>query len=180
MHVEQLGEIVPPPRHNTVGVCNQVAFIILHYITSSLVPLLKVTDAPIQAPNILDLTVSFKFLNFSSQICFLSLKCLLTSRLTLFRLSTLFWLGSCIHCILARFLWSKKPKHSSLNQGLFCFNSCRPRLYYHSTTTTTTLLLLCQMYKDFITSLHHLRMRPRIWYQIFKFPMRIFLLPANL
>ena len=36
--------------------------------------------------------------------CYLSLKCLLTSRLTLFRISTLLWLGSCIHCILARFL----------------------------------------------------------------------------
>jgi hypothetical protein len=32
----------------------------------------------------------------------LFLKCLLTSRLTLFRLSTLHWLGFCIHCILER------------------------------------------------------------------------------
>jgi len=61
---------------------------------------------------------------------FLFLKCLLTSRLTLFRLSTLFLLGSCIHCILACFLWSKKPKHSSSNQGLFCFSSCRLRLAF--------------------------------------------------
>jgi len=36
-----------------------------------LVPLLKVIDAPIQVPNVLDLIVSFKFLNFISQICFL-------------------------------------------------------------------------------------------------------------
>ena len=36
-----------------------------------LVPLLKVIDAPIQVPNVLNLTVSFKFLNFSSQICLL-------------------------------------------------------------------------------------------------------------
>ena len=108
--------MVPPPSHNTVGVCHQVTFLILHYITSRLVPLLKVIDAPIQVPYVLDLTVSFKFLNFSSRICLLlSLKCLLTSRLTLFRISTLLWLGSCIHCILARFLWSKKPKHSSSN-----------------------------------------------------------------
>ena len=71
MHVEQLGEIIPPPIHNTVVVCNQVAFLILNYITSRLVPLLKVFDAPIQLHNILDLTVSFKFLNFSSQICLL-------------------------------------------------------------------------------------------------------------
>ena len=61
---------------------------------------------------------------------FLFLECLLTSRLTLFKLSTLLWLGSFIHYILARFLWSKKPKHSSSNQGLFCFNSCRPRLSF--------------------------------------------------
>ena len=42
---------------------------LLDYITSRLVPLLKVIDGPIQVPNILDLTVSFKFLNFISQIC---------------------------------------------------------------------------------------------------------------
>jgi len=48
-----------------VGVCNQVAFLILNYITSRLVPLLKVIDAPIQVPNILDLTVSFEFLNLT-------------------------------------------------------------------------------------------------------------------
>jgi len=54
-----------------MGVCNQVTFLILYYITSRLVPLLKVTDAPIQVPNVLGLIVSFKFLNFSSQICLL-------------------------------------------------------------------------------------------------------------
>ena len=26
--------------------------------------------------------------------------------------------------------FDKKPKHSSLNQGLFCLNSCRPRLCF--------------------------------------------------
>jgi len=56
---------------------------------------------------------------------FLFLKCLIASCLTLFRLSTLFRLGSCIHCILACFLWSKKTKHSVTNVGfthtkLFC------------------------------------------------------------
>ena len=63
-----MGEIVLPPSHNTVAVCHQVTFLILHYITSRLVPLLKVTDAPIQVPNVLDHTVGFKFLNFSSNI----------------------------------------------------------------------------------------------------------------
>jgi hypothetical protein len=38
-------------------------------ISSRLVTLLKVIDAPIQVPNIFYLTVSFKFLNFSFQIC---------------------------------------------------------------------------------------------------------------
>jgi len=61
MHVESLGEIVPPPSHNTVGVCNQVVFLILYYITSRLVPLPKATDAPIQVPNVLDLTVNTLF-----------------------------------------------------------------------------------------------------------------------
>ena len=59
---------------------------------------------------------------------FLFLKCLLSSRLILFRLSTLLWLGSCTHCFLACFLWSKKPNHSSSNHGLCCSSSCRPRL----------------------------------------------------
>ena len=54
-----------------MGVCHQVTVLILHYITSRLLPLLKVIDAPIEVPNVLNLTVSFKFLNFSSQICLL-------------------------------------------------------------------------------------------------------------
>ena len=56
------------------------------------------------------------------------MKCLLTSCLTLFRLSTLLWVGPCQHWILARFFWSKKPKHFSSNLGLCCFSSYRPRL----------------------------------------------------
>jgi len=34
----------------------------------------------------------------------------------------------CIDCVLACFLWSKKPKHSSSNHWLCCFNSCSPGL----------------------------------------------------
>jgi hypothetical protein len=49
-------------------------------------------------------------------------------KLALFRLSTLLWFGSCSHCILVCFLWSKKRKHSSSNHGLCSFNSYRPRL----------------------------------------------------
>src|SRR5215813_13275974 len=36
-----------------------------------LIPLLEVINAPIQVPDIVDLIVSFKFLNFSFQICLL-------------------------------------------------------------------------------------------------------------
>ena len=129
MYIQQLGEILLPPCHNTLGVCNQIYFLVLYYNSSRLVPLLEVINAPMQVPDIVDLSVIFKFLNFSSQVClFLFLKCLLASHLTLFRLSTLLRLGSFIHCILACFFWSKKSKHSVSNHGLFCFNSCRPRL----------------------------------------------------
>jgi len=71
MYIQQLRELVPPPSPNTVGVCNQITFLIFYYISSRLVTLLKVTDAPIQVPNIFDLIVSFKFLNLSFQIRFL-------------------------------------------------------------------------------------------------------------
>ena len=57
MHVEDLGEIVPPPSHNSVGVCHQVTLLVLHSITSRLLPRLKVIVAPIQVPIVLDFTV---------------------------------------------------------------------------------------------------------------------------
>jgi len=63
MYIEYLGEIFPPPSHSTVGVCNQVTFLILYYITSRLVSILKVNDAPIKIPN-----VSFLLLVSSSSI----------------------------------------------------------------------------------------------------------------
>ena len=59
--------VVPPPSHNIVGVWNQITLLILYYISSRLVTILKVTDVPIQVPSIFYLTVSFKFLNFSFQ-----------------------------------------------------------------------------------------------------------------
>ena len=60
-----------------MGVCNQI-LLIIYYISSRLVTFLRVIDAPIQVPNTFDLTISFKFLNFSSQICLLLfLECLL-------------------------------------------------------------------------------------------------------
>ena len=71
MYIQYLGEIVPPPRHNAVGVCNQVTFLILYYPSSRLIPPLHVINAPIQVPDIVNLTVNFQFLNFSYQICLL-------------------------------------------------------------------------------------------------------------
>ena len=48
---------------------------------------------------------------------FLFLKCLLVSYLTLFRLSTWLWFGSCTHCILASFLGSKKKVNIHQTMG---------------------------------------------------------------
>ena len=52
----------------TLGVCKQITLIILYYINSRLVTLLKYTDATVHASDIFDLTVSLKFINFSFQI----------------------------------------------------------------------------------------------------------------
>ena len=52
-------------------VCNQISLLVLYYNSSRLVSLLEVINAPIQIPDIVDLTVSLKFLNFSFQICLL-------------------------------------------------------------------------------------------------------------
>jgi hypothetical protein len=56
-----------------VAVCNQITLLILYYISSRLVTLRKVIDVPIQVSDIFDLTVSFKFVNFSFQIFLLFL-----------------------------------------------------------------------------------------------------------
>ena len=66
--IQWLGEIVPPPSQNTVGACDQITCLILYYISSRLVTLLKVTDAPIQVPYIFNLIVNLKILNFGFQI----------------------------------------------------------------------------------------------------------------
>ena len=68
MCIQHMREMVPPPSQNTVQVCSQITFVILHYTSSRLVTILKVTDAPILVLNIFYLTVSFEFLNFSFQI----------------------------------------------------------------------------------------------------------------
>jgi len=56
-----------PPSQNTLAVCYQIT-LILYYISSQLVTLLKITDAHIQASDICDLTVFLKFINCSFQI----------------------------------------------------------------------------------------------------------------
>ena len=129
LYIQQLRELGPPPSQNTLVVCNQITLLILYYIRSRPITLLKVIDAPIQISDIFYLTTGFKFTNFSFRIfLLLSLICLLASRLTLFRLSTLIWSGSCNHWTLASFLWSENRKHSSSNNGLCCFSSYRSRL----------------------------------------------------
>ena len=65
MYIQQLKEMFPPPSQNTVGVCNQITLVILYYISSRLVTLLKVIDVPLKVSDILVLTVSSKFINFS-------------------------------------------------------------------------------------------------------------------
>jgi len=64
-------------------------------------------------PSNLPLRYSFLFI----------LQCLLTSRLTLFRLSTLLWFVSCNHRLLP--LIYTNHKRPSSNHGLYCFNSNR-------------------------------------------------------
>ena len=48
MYIKQLRERDSPSSQNTVGVCNQVTLLVLYYISSRLVTLLKITDALIQ------------------------------------------------------------------------------------------------------------------------------------
>ena len=55
-------EMFPLPSHSSVGVSNLITFLILLYFSSRLVTLLKVTDAPIQVPDIVVITVCFKFI----------------------------------------------------------------------------------------------------------------------
>jgi hypothetical protein len=68
MYIQQLREMVPPPSQNTVEVCNLIILLILDYVGSRLVTLLKVTDAAIQFSDHFDLTVRLKLINFSFQI----------------------------------------------------------------------------------------------------------------
>jgi hypothetical protein len=54
----------PTPSQNTVAVYNQIILLVLYYTSYRLVTLLKIKDAPVQVPDMFDLTFSFKFINF--------------------------------------------------------------------------------------------------------------------
>ena len=68
MYIHYLREVVPSPSQNTVGVCNQIILLHLHYISPRLVTLLEVVDACIQVSDIFYCTVSFKLIYFDFQI----------------------------------------------------------------------------------------------------------------
>src|SRR5215510_8418508 len=95
--IQYLRESVPPPSQNTVAVGKQITLLILHSISSRLVILLKVNEAPIQVSDIFYLLRSSSSILAFRYSFFLFLKCLLTSRLTFFRLSTLLLFGSSNH-----------------------------------------------------------------------------------
>ena len=52
MYIQQLREMVPSHSRSTVGVCKQITLLILYYICSRLVILLKVIDASIQVSDL--------------------------------------------------------------------------------------------------------------------------------
>ena len=122
--------MVPSLSQNIVGACNQIALLILYYISSRLVSLLKVFDAPMQVSDICNLIVSFMCTNCSSQVFILSiLKYLPVLCLTLFKLSTLLQFGSYNHGILVCCAsFDLKNVNILQNRGVSCLNLYRPRL----------------------------------------------------
>jgi len=44
--------MVPPTRQNTAGVCNEITCLVHYHISSRLVTLLKINDAPTEVSNI--------------------------------------------------------------------------------------------------------------------------------
>jgi hypothetical protein len=62
-HVHSITErMIPPPSQNPVAVCNQITLLILYYISSRMLTLIKITDALIQNSDALVLTVCFTFI----------------------------------------------------------------------------------------------------------------------
>jgi hypothetical protein len=114
-----------PSQINPVSlICKHITNHILHWVSFRLVTLLKLIYFSIQVSVVLVLNLPCKVINFVFQVfpILLFLKCLLASRLILFRLSQFCSLGSCYHCSLACFLWSNNFEHPYL-RGLCFFNS---------------------------------------------------------
>ena len=65
-HIQELREMVPPPSQNTVKVCKQINLLVLYYISCRVVLCHR---CPYTSLWYFDLSVSFKFINFSFQIC---------------------------------------------------------------------------------------------------------------
>jgi len=83
--------------------------LIFYYISFRLATLLNITDAPIQVPNIFYFTVSFNFLNSSSQTCLYfapEMSAILTFNTVQIIYTDLAWILYSLH--LACFFWSKK------------------------------------------------------------------------
>jgi len=78
MYIEQLRETFPPPSENTVAVCNQITFLISYSISSRLVTLLKITDAPIPVSDVFLSFCKFKFINFCHKLAIKTFLFLLT------------------------------------------------------------------------------------------------------
>lgn len=72
MYIQQRREIFPLPSKNSVAVYNQVTPLIIYYISSRVVILLKVTGATIQVSNIPVLTICFKEVNFTSSVYYVT------------------------------------------------------------------------------------------------------------
>jgi hypothetical protein len=103
MHIQQLKKIIPPPSQNTVVVCNQITLLILYYIISRLVTLLKVVGVPVQVSDILVLSVCFMFINFGFQIFLLFIPEMSTSFSTYI-----------VQVIYITLVWSMYPLYFSL------------------------------------------------------------------
>jgi hypothetical protein len=60
--------VIPLSAHNTMEVYYQITLLMLYYISSRLVNLLKVVAAPVQVSDILIIIVCFKFINLTFRI----------------------------------------------------------------------------------------------------------------
>ena len=127
IHIQQLREMIPPPVQNIVKVCNQITLLIVYCVSSRLVNFLKVSDALVQVWFSFSYCL-FQFHDFTFQLFPLFLWYLLASQLLLFTLTIFLWFGSCKHCILACFIWSKNFEHALSSHGDCGFCSYGPRL----------------------------------------------------